>query len=86
MSGWRILLAEARRVDCRRPIVFGEPVAYRLGSPGRHIVLNSLAVLAAVAGARRPISRWRRWRSATSRRRPGAARSQVLKAPAAGSR
>ncbi|SIQ27255.1 UDP-N-acetylmuramoylalanyl-D-glutamyl-2,6-diaminopimelate--D-alanyl-D-alanine ligase [Bosea sp. TND4EK4] len=28
--------------------VLGEPVTYRLGSPGRHIVLNSLAVLAAV--------------------------------------
>jgi UDP-N-acetylmuramoyl-tripeptide--D-alanyl-D-alanine ligase len=28
--------------------VFGESVAYRLGSPGKHIVLNSLAVLAAV--------------------------------------
>lgn len=29
-------------------IVLGKPVTYRLGSPGRHIVLNSLAVLAAV--------------------------------------
>ncbi|CAH1666407.1 MULTISPECIES: UDP-N-acetylmuramoylalanyl-D-glutamyl-2,6-diaminopimelate--D-alanyl-D-alanine ligase [unclassified Chelatococcus] len=28
--------------------VFGVPVAYRIGSPGRHIALNSLAVLAAV--------------------------------------
>ncbi len=28
--------------------VLGQPVAYRLGSPGKHIVLNSLAVLAAV--------------------------------------
>ena len=28
--------------------VLGEPVTYRLGSPGKHIVLNSLAVLAAV--------------------------------------
>jgi UDP-N-acetylmuramoyl-tripeptide--D-alanyl-D-alanine ligase len=27
----------------------GQPVTYRLGSPGKHIVLNSLAVLAAVA-------------------------------------
>ena len=26
----------------------GQPVTYRLGSPGKHIVLNSLAVLAAV--------------------------------------
>lgn len=29
-------------------VVLGKPVAYRLGSPGKHIVLNSLAVLAAV--------------------------------------
>jgi UDP-N-acetylmuramoyl-tripeptide--D-alanyl-D-alanine ligase len=28
--------------------VFGEPVTYRLGSPGKHIVLNSLGVLAVV--------------------------------------
>ncbi|MBB3808253.1 UDP-N-acetylmuramoylalanyl-D-glutamyl-2,6-diaminopimelate--D-alanyl-D-alanine ligase [Pseudochelatococcus contaminans] len=28
--------------------VFGTPVVYRLGSPGRHVALNSLAVLAAV--------------------------------------
>ena len=33
--------------------VLGEPVTYRLGTPGRHIALNSLAVLAAVRGARR---------------------------------
>lgn len=29
-------------------VVMGQPVTYRLGSPGKHIVLNSLAVLAAV--------------------------------------
>lgn len=29
-------------------MVMGKPVTYRLGSPGKHIVLNSLAVLAAV--------------------------------------
>lgn len=48
--------ADVRLVSCAlRPdisvvdaIVLGKPVAYRLGSPGRHIVLNSLAVLAAV--------------------------------------
>jgi UDP-N-acetylmuramoyl-tripeptide--D-alanyl-D-alanine ligase len=28
--------------------VFGRPITYRLGAPGRHVVLNSLAVLAAV--------------------------------------
>ena len=29
-------------------VVMGQPITYRLGSPGKHIVLNSLAVLAAV--------------------------------------
>jgi UDP-N-acetylmuramoyl-tripeptide--D-alanyl-D-alanine ligase len=29
-------------------LVHGQPVTYKLGSPGKHIVLNSLAVLAAV--------------------------------------
>ena len=28
--------------------IFGRPIAYRLGSPGRHLAMNSLAVLAAV--------------------------------------
>ncbi|HKS86816.1 MAG TPA: UDP-N-acetylmuramoylalanyl-D-glutamyl-2,6-diaminopimelate--D-alanyl-D-alanine ligase [Pseudolabrys sp.] len=34
-------------------IILGQPVAYKLGAPGRHLVLNSLAVLAAasLAGA-----------------------------------
>jgi UDP-N-acetylmuramoyl-tripeptide--D-alanyl-D-alanine ligase len=29
--------------------ILGQPVTYKLGTPGRHLVLNSLAVLAAVA-------------------------------------
>jgi UDP-N-acetylmuramoyl-tripeptide--D-alanyl-D-alanine ligase len=29
--------------------ILGQPVTYKLGTPGRHIVLNSLAVLAAVS-------------------------------------
>ena len=29
--------------------VFGEPVSYKLGAPGRHLIQNSLAVLAAVS-------------------------------------
>jgi UDP-N-acetylmuramoyl-tripeptide--D-alanyl-D-alanine ligase len=29
--------------------IFGQPVTYKLGAPGRHLVLNSLAVLAAVS-------------------------------------
>jgi len=30
-------------------LVLGEPVTYKLGAPGKHLVLNSLAVLAAVS-------------------------------------
>ncbi|AMJ60645.1 UDP-N-acetylmuramoylalanyl-D-glutamyl-2,6-diaminopimelate--D-alanyl-D-alanine ligase [Bosea sp. PAMC 26642] len=48
--------ADVRLISCAlRPdvstvdaVVLGQPVTYRLGSPGKHIVLNSLAVLAAV--------------------------------------
>ncbi|MFN3670585.1 MAG: UDP-N-acetylmuramoylalanyl-D-glutamyl-2,6-diaminopimelate--D-alanyl-D-alanine ligase [Bosea sp. (in: a-proteobacteria)] len=48
--------ADVRLISCSlRPdvstvdaVVLGQPVTYRLGSPGKHIVLNSLAVLAAV--------------------------------------
>jgi UDP-N-acetylmuramoyl-tripeptide--D-alanyl-D-alanine ligase len=48
--------ADVRLVSCAlKPdvstvdaVVMGQPVTYRLGSPGKHIVLNSLAVLAAV--------------------------------------
>ena len=39
------LKADVSTVEAR---VLGQPVTYKLGSPGRHIVLNSLAVLAAV--------------------------------------
>lgn len=38
------LHADASSVQVR---LFGEPVTYRLGAPGRHLVQNSLAVLAA---------------------------------------
>ncbi|MGI9482099.1 MAG: glutamate ligase domain-containing protein, partial [Hyphomicrobiales bacterium] len=34
--------------SCIEADVLGEPVTYRLGAPGRHLVQNSLAVLAAV--------------------------------------
>ncbi|MGE0211530.1 MAG: UDP-N-acetylmuramoylalanyl-D-glutamyl-2,6-diaminopimelate--D-alanyl-D-alanine ligase [Parvibaculaceae bacterium] len=39
--------------SCVRAEVFGEKVEYKLGMPGRHVVMNSLAVLAAakLAGA-----------------------------------
>ena len=48
--------ADARLIDCAlqpasstvRASIMGEDVAYKLGAPGRHLVLNSLAVLAAV--------------------------------------
>jgi UDP-N-acetylmuramoyl-tripeptide--D-alanyl-D-alanine ligase len=33
--------------SCVTAEIFGETVSYRLGAPGRHVVLNSLAVLAA---------------------------------------
>jgi UDP-N-acetylmuramoyl-tripeptide--D-alanyl-D-alanine ligase len=40
------LQADSSTVEAR---ILGAPVTYKLGAPGRHIVLNSLAVLAAVA-------------------------------------
>ncbi|HEY6025641.1 MAG TPA: UDP-N-acetylmuramoylalanyl-D-glutamyl-2,6-diaminopimelate--D-alanyl-D-alanine ligase [Pseudolabrys sp.] len=44
------LLPDSSAVEA---VILGTPIAYRLGAPGRHIVMNSLAVLAAVclAGA-----------------------------------
>ncbi len=40
------LHAECSTVEAR---ILGQPVTYKLGAPGRHLVLNSLAVLAATA-------------------------------------
>jgi UDP-N-acetylmuramoyl-tripeptide--D-alanyl-D-alanine ligase len=40
------LQAESSTVEAR---ILGQPVTYKLGAPGKHLVLNSLAVLAAVA-------------------------------------
>jgi UDP-N-acetylmuramoyl-tripeptide--D-alanyl-D-alanine ligase len=40
------LQADCSTVEAR---ILGEPVTYKLGAPGRHIVLNSLAMLAAVS-------------------------------------
>ena len=40
------LQTECSTVDAR---ILGQPVTYKLGAPGKHLVLNSLAVLAAVA-------------------------------------
>jgi UDP-N-acetylmuramoyl-tripeptide--D-alanyl-D-alanine ligase len=41
----------ALRADCSTVVaqILGSEVAYKVGAPGRHVVLNSLAVLAAVA-------------------------------------
>ncbi len=36
-------------VSCIAATVLGEPVSYKLGAPGRHLVQNSLAVLGAVS-------------------------------------
>jgi len=49
--------AQARLIRCAlqpesstvEASILGSPVTYKLGAPGRHVVLNSLAVLAAVA-------------------------------------
>jgi UDP-N-acetylmuramoyl-tripeptide--D-alanyl-D-alanine ligase len=40
-----VLNADGSAVEAR---VLGEPVMYRLGAPGRHVVMNSLGVLAAI--------------------------------------
>jgi UDP-N-acetylmuramoyl-tripeptide--D-alanyl-D-alanine ligase len=40
-----VLNADGSAVEAR---VLGEPVMYRLGAPGRHVVMNSLSVLAAI--------------------------------------
>ena len=40
------LQTECSTVEAR---ILGQPVTYKLGAPGKHLVLNSLAVLAAVA-------------------------------------
>jgi UDP-N-acetylmuramoyl-tripeptide--D-alanyl-D-alanine ligase len=40
-----VLNADGSAVEAR---VLGEPIMYRLGAPGRHVVMNSLGVLAAI--------------------------------------
>jgi UDP-N-acetylmuramoyl-tripeptide--D-alanyl-D-alanine ligase len=35
--------------SCVSAVILGQPISYKLGAPGRHLVQNSLAVLAAVA-------------------------------------
>ncbi|HET9616521.1 MAG TPA: UDP-N-acetylmuramoylalanyl-D-glutamyl-2,6-diaminopimelate--D-alanyl-D-alanine ligase [Pseudolabrys sp.] len=41
-----VLQADSSTVEA---VILGTPVAYKLGAPGRHIVMNSLAVLAAAS-------------------------------------
>ena len=45
------LLRHSLQADCStvEARILGQPVTYKLGAPGRHLVLNSLSVLAAVA-------------------------------------
>ncbi|HEX8665683.1 MAG TPA: UDP-N-acetylmuramoylalanyl-D-glutamyl-2,6-diaminopimelate--D-alanyl-D-alanine ligase [Beijerinckiaceae bacterium] len=49
-----VLKGEVSLVEAR---VLGRPLAYRLGAPGRHVAMNSLAVLAAVAAAGGDVAR-----------------------------
>ena len=43
------VLAAGRLLDGRMPTSSAQDVTYKLGTPGRHLVLNSLAVLAAAS-------------------------------------
>jgi UDP-N-acetylmuramoyl-tripeptide--D-alanyl-D-alanine ligase len=45
------LIRHSLHADCStvQANVLGQPVTYKLGAPGRHLVINSLAVLAAVS-------------------------------------
>lgn len=43
--------------SCVTASIFGEVISYRLGAPGRHLVINSLAVLAAVSLAGADLAR-----------------------------
>jgi len=71
--------AGARLISCRlgpgnsviRADIMGEVVEYEIGAPGKHLVMNSLAVLAAVAAAGADIktaaSTLRQWRAPIGR-------------------
>ncbi|HEX8164165.1 MAG TPA: UDP-N-acetylmuramoylalanyl-D-glutamyl-2,6-diaminopimelate--D-alanyl-D-alanine ligase [Beijerinckiaceae bacterium] len=49
-----VLKADTSVVEAR---VLGRPLAYRLGAPGKHVAMNSLSVLAAVAAAGGDVAR-----------------------------
>jgi UDP-N-acetylmuramoyl-tripeptide--D-alanyl-D-alanine ligase len=47
-DAWLEKIALKEDCSCISATILGEPVSYKLGMPGRHLVQNSLAVLAAV--------------------------------------
>lgn len=48
-DAWLEKVALKEDCSCVSATILGEPVSYKIGAPGRHLVQNSLAVLAAVA-------------------------------------
>ena len=81
----RGLSTSSLHADCStaQACILGHDVTYKLGAPGRHHVLNSLAVLAAasLAGADLALAALALARDA--RRRPAAARAACSICPAA---
>ena len=79
------LISRSLHADCStvQARILGAEVTYKLGAPGRHVVLNSLAVLAAVGARAAPISRWRRWRSPSLAPPTGRGARVTLELPAA---
>ena len=79
---WRKLKPEC---SCVSAEILGEKVTYKLGAPGRHLVQNSLAVLAAVVLIGGDLAA-ARWRSAHLARRRAAAPDSACRSPAAARR
>ena len=71
------LIKSALRPDCStvQARILGTDVTYKLGAPGRHVVHNSLAVLAAVALAGADLALGGAGAGAAASRRPAAARA-----------
>ena len=61
--------------------ILGQPVTYKLGAPGRHLVLNSLAVLAAVVAGRRRSRARRAGARQAQAGEPAAARASRSRVP-----
>ena len=70
-------------LDRRRPASWARDVTYKLGAPGRHLVLNSLAVLAAASLAGADLALRGAGARRDSSRRAGAARASRSICPAA---